>query len=131
MTTGTILGAEKHQQGLQSFRDGKIEDALYLLGEAIAECETSERWNDWAVVQLTAHNVDDAEKAFQRALKLEPDNHQAAANLGALLAVLGRAEEALVLLERCQPGLSEENKAIVAQLLIDCRSKLRTRAQSS
>jgi tetratricopeptide (TPR) repeat protein len=131
MGVKTPLSMEKHQRGLQHFHDGQLEDALQLLGEAIAEGETSERWNDWAAVQLTARNVADAEKAFERALKLEPDNHQAAANLGALLAALGRAEEAVTLLERCQPGIDGEDKAIVAQLLMDCRSKLKARAQSS
>jgi Flp pilus assembly protein TadD len=131
MGAKTPLSVEKHQRGLQQFHDGQLEDALQLLGEAIAEGETSERWNDWAVAQLTARNVTDAEKAFERTLKLEPDNHQAAANLGALLAALGRAEEAVTLLERCQSGIDGDDKAIVAQLLMDCRSKLKARAQSS
>lgn len=131
VTTSTMLGAEKHQRGIECFRDGQVDDALHLLGEAIAEGETSERWSDWAVVQLTAHNVVDAEKAFRRALKLDPDNNEAAANWGGLLAALGKAEEAVELLERCLPKLNEENKVIVARLLIECRSKLRTCAQSS
>jgi predicted O-methyltransferase YrrM len=117
------LSTEKHQQGLQQFREGHVEVALQLLGEAIAEGETGERWNDWAVVQLAAHNVTDAEKAFRRALKLEPENFDAAANLGAVLASLDRTEEAIPLLERSQAGLGAGEKTAVAQLLFQCRDK--------
>ena len=118
-----VLCREKHQQGLQCFGDGQVEEALRLLGEAIAEGETGELWNDWAAVQLAAHNVADAEKAFRRALKLEPENFEAAANLGAVLASLGRTGEAIPLLERSQPGLAAAEKAVVAQLLLQCRGK--------
>ncbi|MGA8221738.1 MAG: class I SAM-dependent methyltransferase [Candidatus Acidiferrales bacterium] len=117
------LSRDKHEQGLQHFRDGQVEVALQLLGEAIAEGETSERWNDWAAVQLAAHNVADAEKAFRRALKLEPENFEAAANLGAVLASLGRSDEAIPLLERSQKGLATGERAMVAQILAQCRAK--------
>jgi predicted O-methyltransferase YrrM len=119
----TLLIAQKHQEGLQCFRDRQLEEALRLLGEAIAEGETTELWNDWAAVQLAAHNMADAEKAFRRALKLDPNNLQAAANLGAVLASLGRAEEAIPLLERSRPGLSDKENANVAQLLLQCRRR--------
>jgi len=119
----TMTGVEKHQQGLARFRDGEVEPALQLLGEAIAEGETSERWNDWAAIQLAAHNPADAEKALRRALKLEPENLQVAANLGGVLASLGKTGEAIPLLERSQSGLAAEEKAIVSQLLLQCRGK--------
>jgi Flp pilus assembly protein TadD len=115
--TGTALSADKHQQAVQHFRDGRLEEALHLLGEAIAEDETSERWNDWAAIQLAARNMTDAEKGLRRALQLQPENLQAAANLGAVLATLGKIEEAIPLLERGLPGLADNEKAIVSQLL--------------
>jgi predicted O-methyltransferase YrrM len=123
-TVTTLLSAQNHQEGLRRFSEGQLEEALRLLGEALAEGETSELWNDWAAVQLAAHNVADAEKAFRRALKLEPGNSQAAANLGAVLASLGRDEEAIPLLERSRPGLSDKERANVAHLLLQCRDKL-------
>jgi tetratricopeptide (TPR) repeat protein len=129
--TGTALSADKHQQAVQHFRDGRLEEALHLLGEAIAEDETSERWNDWAAIQLAAHNVTDAEKGLRRALQLEPENLQAAANLGAVLATLGKTEEAIPLLERGLPGVADDEKAIVSQLLHQCRSKLKESAPAA
>lgn len=116
--------ATKHQQGLQAFKDGRMDEAIRLFGEAVAEGETSEIWNDWATAQLAIQNSSDAERAFRRALKLQPANHQAAANLGVLLATTGRHEEAIPLLERSQSGLKENEGATVARLLEQCRSAL-------
>ncbi|MGA8220530.1 MAG: putative sugar O-methyltransferase, partial [Candidatus Acidiferrales bacterium] len=118
----TMPSPENQQRGLQCFLDGKLEDAVHLLGEDIAEGETSERWNDWAAVQLATQNVTGAEKALRRALKLEPQNLLTAANLGAVLASLGRTDEAIPLLERSWPGLATAEKAIVTNLLLQCRA---------
>jgi hypothetical protein len=119
----TMQSVERHKQGIQHFRNGRLEDALQLLGESIAEGETSQRWNDWAAVQLTAHNVLGAEKGLRRALKLEPENLLAAASLGAVLASLGRTEEGIPLLERSWPGLATVDKVVVTNLLLQCRGK--------
>ena len=116
--TSTALSTDKHQQGLEHFREGRLQDALRLLGEAIAEGETSERWCDWAAVQLAARNSTDAEKALRRALKLEPENLQVAARLGAVLASLGRIDEALPLLQRSWPGLAARDKTAVTNFLL-------------
>ncbi|HYA89577.1 MAG TPA: tetratricopeptide repeat protein [archaeon] len=112
----------KHDQGLEAFKAGRFNEAIRLFGEAVAEGESSEVWNDWAAAQLAVRNTGDAERAFRRALKLQPDNHQAAANLGVLLATQGRAEEAIPLLEKCQASLSENERATVTKLLDQCRS---------
>jgi Flp pilus assembly protein TadD len=112
----------KHQQGLQAFKDEQFNEAIRLFGEAVAEEESSEIWNDWATAQLAVRNSGDAERAFRRALKLQPDNHQAAANLGVLLATLGRTDEAIPLLEQSQPKLGENERVTVTRLLEQCRS---------
>lgn len=112
----------KHQQGLQAFKEGRFNEAIQLFGEAVTQEETSEIWNDWATAQLAIRNSGDAERAFRRALKLRPENHQAAANLGVLLATLGRPAEAIPFLEQCQSGLGENERATVTRLLEQCRS---------
>jgi FkbM family methyltransferase len=67
----------------------RLEEASQLLLGALAAAESSELWNDWAVVQLAL-----AERAFTRAFELDPWNTQAAANLGILLFSLGKITEA-------------------------------------
>lgn len=121
----------KHQQGLEAFKDGQFNEAIRLFGEAVAEEESSEIWNDWATAQLAVRNSGDAERAFRRALKLQPANHQAAANLGVLLATLGRTDEAIPLLEQSQPGLGENERARVTRLLEQCRSAQATPAPAA
>ena len=94
--------AEKHQQGLRLFQEGQIEEALSLLGEALAEERTAERWNDWATAHIAAGHVENAKAGFRRALELDADDPRIAANLGTVLAATGRTPEAIPLLERCR-----------------------------
>jgi len=67
----------------------RLDEASQLLRDAIAAAESSELWNDWAVVQLAL-----AERAFTRAFELDPWNAEAAANLGILLFSTGKITEA-------------------------------------
>jgi hypothetical protein len=69
--------------------DGRLDEASQLLRDAIAEAESGELWNDWAVVQLVL-----TERAFTRAFELDPWNTEAAANLGMLLFSTGKISEA-------------------------------------
>lgn len=113
--------AEKHQQGLRLFQEGQIEEALSLLGEALAEEGTGERWNDWATAQMAAGHTENAEAGFRRAIELEPENPRIAANLGTVLAATGRTPEAIPLLERCEATLSGQEKEAMTALLAQCR----------
>ncbi|MGA7852841.1 MAG: FkbM family methyltransferase [Candidatus Acidiferrales bacterium] len=69
--------------------EGLLDEASQLLHQALANRESSELWNDWAVVQLAL-----AERAFDRALKLDPWNPDALVNMGMLLFGLVRLEAA-------------------------------------
>ncbi len=71
------------------FSQRRLDEASRILRDAIAAAESSELWNDWAVVQLAL-----AERAFTRAFELDPWNDEAAANLGILLFSLGKISEA-------------------------------------
>lgn len=113
--------AEKHKRALDSYRHGRFDDALGLLGEALEEEETSERWNDWASAQLAVRRLAEAERGFRRALQLDPDNPEACANLGALLATLGRHSEALPYLEKSELRLAGSEKTVIQKLIAECR----------
>ena len=115
---------EQHERALESFREGKLADAVSLLTQAIEQEETSDRWNDWATVHLAAQRPAEAEMGFRRALRIEPENSQVILNLGALLATQGRAEEAIPLLERSEPLAAGKEKAAVQMLLAKCRTSL-------
>jgi predicted O-methyltransferase YrrM len=113
--------AEKHQRGLDSYHSGRFDDAVSLLSEALHEQETSELWNDWASAQIATRRMAEAERGFRRALQLDPENADAAANLGALLATAGRHAEALRFLEQSEPRVEDDAKDTVRRLTAECR----------
>jgi glycosyltransferase involved in cell wall biosynthesis/GT2 family glycosyltransferase len=113
-----------HRHGIQFFVEGKLNDALAFIARSIGARETAERWNDWATIQSALHNPQDAEQGFRRALTLAPNHAQAATNLGAVLAVAGRFEEAIPFLEKGIAGVDQNQRAAFAQLLEASRAKL-------
>src|SRR4029077_19679614 len=80
----TVLQAESQIRAAELFKEGGVIEASHMLSEAIAEGETAELWNDWAVVQIGL-----AERALRRTLEMEPGHAEAAANLGILLFSTG------------------------------------------
>jgi tetratricopeptide (TPR) repeat protein len=102
------LARARHQQALELMDKQHLEGALRLFGEALAQEETSERWNDWAVAQFTKNQFADAEHGFRYALQLDPANLEVAGNLGVLLVECEREHEAIPFLER---AASEANTA--------------------
>jgi predicted O-methyltransferase YrrM len=108
--------AEKHERALDSYRRGQLDAAIWQLGEALKEQETSERWNDWATMLLLSQRYAEAEVCYRQALQLEMGNRQAAENLGILLASSERTREAL----RCLESVDERPEP-VEQLLAHCR----------
>lgn len=115
--------AQTHRQGIRLFEQGKHREALLLFGRSLGGRETSERWNDWAAAQMALKNTAEAEQGFRRAMALDPRDSQAAANLGALLAVSGRHAEAIPLLAQASSGIDSAQQAALADLLADCRAK--------
>ena len=94
------LARAKHQQALELMDKQHLEGALRLFGEALAQEETCERWNDWAVAQFTKDQFVEAEQGFRYALELDPANLEVAGNLGVLLVECEREHEAIPFLER-------------------------------
>jgi len=101
----------------QLYAQGRLVEAMKLLANAIAEKETSTLWNDWGVVQIAL-----AERAFRRALELEPANGGTAANLAVLLCSEGRSAEAVPLLQKALTQAEGSPRAHIAALLAQCES---------
>ena len=94
------LARAKHQQALELMDKQQWNGALRLFGEALAQEETCERWNDWAVAQFTRNQFAEAEQGFRYAQELDPSNLEVAGNLGVLLVECEREHEAIPFLER-------------------------------
>ncbi len=107
----------KHQSGIEQFRKGAYGDALHLLSEALLEQETCELWNDWATAQAACGQMEEAKKGYQRALQLNVNDSQSAANLGVLLYGEGKISQAVPLLERSLDGLDAAQRKLVLELL--------------
>lgn len=95
MPANCATAAEPQKSASDLFLLGHVVEASRLLSEAITQGETPDLWNDWAVVQLSL-----AERAFRRALELDPSHLDAATNLGLLLFATGRLAESAVFLQR-------------------------------
>ena len=91
--------SEKHQKGLEQFQGGAYDVALQLLSEALLENESCELWNDWATTQAACGRIDEAKKGYRRALQMNINDSQSAANLGVLLLNEGQVYQAVPLLE--------------------------------
>ncbi len=89
------LARAKHQQALELLDKQQLDGALRLFGEALAQEETCERWNDWAVAQFSRNQFAEAEQGFRYALELDAGNFEVAGNLGVLLVECEREHEAI------------------------------------
>jgi FkbM family methyltransferase len=116
-----MLTADKHETGIQLYVQGHFEDARRILKEAFAENPSSELANDWGAAELACGNVALAEQGFLQAQRLDPGNLEAATNLGALLAKLGRSRDALPFLEKAAQAMNGEQQLALDQLLATCR----------
>ncbi len=90
---------ELHKLALRLHESGHHEEALKLLREVLAETSSSEIWGDWATIQFRRGEAGEAEAGYRLAMRLNPRDTQAPANLGALLIDQGRIAEALPFLE--------------------------------
>ena len=102
------LARAKHQQALELMDKQQLDGALRLFGEALAQEETCERWNDWSVAQFARSQFAEAEQGFRYAFALDPTNLEVAGNLGVLLVECEREHEAIPFLAR---AASAENSA--------------------
>lgn len=116
--------AAQHARAIALFECGDYESAARLLREVLDEHETSEWWNDWATAELMRSGPGKSEPGFRRALALDPSNHHAAGNLGALLARDGKVAEALPWLEAAAKGGPAEEREPLLRLIENYRLQL-------
>ena len=122
----------KDELALHEWENNRLPEALRLLEECLAEQETADRWNNWASVQFRSGNARAGELGFRRALELEPQYGQAAANLGALLSRDGRTEAAISMLETALRGngIDSAQREATKELLAKCRATLARTAKA-
>ena len=100
--TGELAGSaiERHSEGLRLYALGRFEDAVREMEAAFQDSPSSELANDLGAAELACGRVQSAQDNFVQSLRLDANNADAAANLGALLSSQGRAAEAIPFLER-------------------------------
>jgi hypothetical protein len=114
----SLVGRAKHQQALELMDKQQLDGALRLLGEALAQEETCERWNDWAVVQFTRSQFVEAEQGFRYAQELDLENLEVAGNLGVLLVECEREHEAIPFLARAAGSEDLSARGSTAEVLL-------------
>ncbi len=97
--------------------------ASQLLSDAIAEAPSARLWNDWAAVQVSLGQLQDAEGGFRVALHLDPASTQAAENLGALLFARGCHAGAAPHLRQALAGASAQARPVIEQILARCEAE--------
>lgn len=113
--------ASKYSEGLQLFQASRNEESAKAFGDALAGEQTSERWSDWATAHAACSRLVIAELGYRQALKLDRWNSEAAGNLGAVLASLGRSGEALPLLEQAERAADHGTAREIGKILARVR----------
>jgi len=128
--TSALSAAEKHSKGVRLYVEGHLREALMVLEDALSDSQDirAEYWNDWGVAALACDDAEKAEKGFRRALELNPQDSQAAANLGMLLAGFDRPGEAIPFLAASAANVNGEQRTKVVQLLTGCRNRVASEA---
>jgi len=117
--------SDRHRIAIRLFENRQFGLSGEFLGAALAdEPDSGEIWNDWATVQNACGRPRLAELGFRLAMRSDPPDRDAAANLGALLIREGRLRDALPLLEGAELEADEETRAVISQLVNRARESL-------
>jgi Flp pilus assembly protein TadD len=111
--------ADKAVAALERFHCGDYETAVHLFAQAAEEQPTTEVLNDLGYAQQTCGRIQEAERNFREALKIAPDNTQAAINLGALLFNKGKIEAAAYWLERGIASIDATRRTAARRIIAD------------
>lgn len=116
----------------QLLEQNEHREAAQLLSDAIAEQgESCTLWNDWAVAQCAAGRFEDAERAFRRALQVDPAYAPAIENLGTLLCSLGKKSEALPFLLQAREYAKGSQRDDLEKLVAMCAGEASSKKMSS
>ena len=119
----TMTTADLQSQVAALLASGAFWDAAQLVSDAIADQgESSSLWNDWAVVQFTAGQLENAERALCRSLRLDPNFSPATENLGTLLFSQGKLTEAIPYLRQAHQAAKGTQRDILTQLIASCET---------
>jgi FkbM family methyltransferase len=123
-TLASTSAREDHRKGLQHYAHGQYEEAAALLQRAMKEEATSERANDCAAAELACGRREQALATFLLAVSLDAENIEAAANLGTLLASLGRVRDAIPYLQEAAARSDGSQRETLTQLLTVCGNRV-------
>jgi len=113
-----VRAEEIHRQVVRLRGQGEFQAAADLLEQCLNLRETSAAWREWAFLQLALQEVAEAEKGLRRALKLNPRDTLASANLSLVLKLLGRCGEADCTATSCQVDGSNQQRAVGSLMLL-------------
>jgi tetratricopeptide (TPR) repeat protein len=108
---------ELYQLAVKLLGQGDFRAAADMLRQALGLRESSPRWAEWASIQLALDNLGEAEKGFRRAVRLNPQDTSAIANLAVVLELLDRFEEAESWANLCPVEVLNEQQRAVENLL--------------
>jgi FkbM family methyltransferase len=122
------ISNQKHQRALALYAGGQFEPAAELLRQALLEAPSSELANDIGAAELACGRREQALAQFFLANSLDPENFEAAGNLGTLLAQMDRLREAIPHLQKAACTAKDPNqRAAIDTLLAQCGKKLADR----
>ena len=81
---------------------GRNEDAVFAFEKALSLQSSARAWHYLGNAQRARGELESAEAAFRNALALDPTSATASINLGAVLRLLGKAEESLACYQRAE-----------------------------
>jgi len=120
----SAVAQAKRQDAIRLFQQGRLAEAVRLLGQLLAEEETGQLWNDWAAAEFALGRTEEAEQGFRRALEVDPHDRQAAENLGVLLAARQLPKEAIPFLKPALTGDGKGERTATATVFAECQRKL-------
>ena len=122
--TVKATASEKHERALGLYAGGQFESAVELLRQAMLEAPSSELANDFGAAELACGRREQALSQFFLATSLDPENIEAVANLGMLLAHVDRTRDAVPYLQKASFKTKDPAQRLaIEKLLADCGNR--------